>query len=46
MDLNGIRVALVGSGIAVSRERGLLWAASALAAAAGVFALLHILGAL
>lgn len=44
--LNGIRVALVGSGIAVSRERGLLWAASALAAAAGVFALLHILGAL
>jgi succinate dehydrogenase / fumarate reductase, cytochrome b subunit len=44
--LNGIRVALVGSGIAVSRERVLLWAASVLAAAAGVFALLHVLGAL
>jgi succinate dehydrogenase / fumarate reductase, cytochrome b subunit len=44
--LNGIRVALVGSGIAVGRERVLLWTATVLAAAAGVFALLHVLGAL
>jgi succinate dehydrogenase / fumarate reductase, cytochrome b subunit len=44
--LNGIRVALVGSGIAVSRERVLLWTATSLAAAGGLFALLHILGAL
>jgi succinate dehydrogenase / fumarate reductase cytochrome b subunit len=44
--LNGIRVALVGSGIAVSRERTMLWAAAALATAGFVFAALHILGAL
>lgn len=44
--LNGIRVALVGSGIAVSRERAMLWGATALATAGSVFAALHILGAL
>jgi succinate dehydrogenase / fumarate reductase, cytochrome b subunit len=44
--LNGIRVALVGSGIAVTRERALLWAAVTLAVAAGGFAALHVLGAL
>jgi len=44
--LNGIRVALVGSGIAVSRERVMLWSATALAITAGVFAALHVLGAL
>jgi len=44
--LNGIRVALVGSGVVVSRERVLFWSAITLAGAAGVFALLHILGAL
>ncbi|HTX09167.1 MAG TPA: hypothetical protein VME22_11185 [Solirubrobacteraceae bacterium] len=44
--LNGIRVALVGSGIAVRRERVMLWTALALAIAVGVFAALHILGAL
>jgi succinate dehydrogenase / fumarate reductase, cytochrome b subunit len=44
--LNGIRVALVGSGIAVSRERAMLWGATALATAGTVFAALHILGAL
>jgi succinate dehydrogenase / fumarate reductase, cytochrome b subunit len=44
--LNGIRVALVGSGVAVSRERALFWIAIVLAAGGGVFALLHVLGAL
>ena len=44
--LNGIRVALVGSGIAVSRERLLFWIASAVAAVAAIFAALHVLGAL
>jgi succinate dehydrogenase / fumarate reductase, cytochrome b subunit len=44
--LNGIRVALVGSGIAVSRERALFWIAIVLAAVGGLFALLHVLGAL
>ena len=43
--LNGIRVALVGSGIAVSRERAMLWAASVIATAGLVFAALHVLGA-
>jgi succinate dehydrogenase / fumarate reductase cytochrome b subunit len=43
--LNGIRVALVGSGIAVSRERTMLWAAVALATAGFVLAALRILGA-
>jgi succinate dehydrogenase cytochrome b subunit len=44
--LNGIRVALVGSGIAVRRERLLFWIASAVAAVAATFAALHVLGAL
>jgi succinate dehydrogenase / fumarate reductase, cytochrome b subunit len=44
--LNGIRVALVGSGIAVSRERAMLWAAAAVGTVVLVFAGLHILGAL
>ncbi|MGO9820876.1 MAG: hypothetical protein ACLPTJ_09540 [Solirubrobacteraceae bacterium] len=44
--LNGIRVVLVGSGVAVSRERVLLWAASGVATVAAILAALHILGAL
>jgi len=44
--LNGIRVALVGSGIAVTREAALFWAGTAVGTAAVVFAALHILGAL
>lgn len=44
--LNGIRVALVGSGIAVRRERALFWIATAVAAVATVFVALHVLGAL
>jgi succinate dehydrogenase / fumarate reductase cytochrome b subunit len=44
--LNGIRVALVGSGIAVARERALLWAAGAITTVAAILAALHILGAL
>ena len=44
--LNGIRVALVGSGLAVSRERTMFWAGTAVGTAAVIFAALHILGAL
>jgi len=44
--LNGIRVALVGSGIAVTRERAMFWAGTAIGTAAVIFAALHILGAL
>lgn len=44
--LNGIRVALVGSGIAVSRERAMFWIATAVATAAAILAALHVLGAL
>ncbi len=44
--LNGIRVALVGSGIGVTRERAMFWAGSALGTAGVIFAALHILGAL
>jgi succinate dehydrogenase / fumarate reductase cytochrome b subunit len=44
--LNGIRVALVGSGIAVKHERTMLWAAGAVGTAGVIFAALHILGAL
>ena len=43
--LNGIRVALVGSGIAVRREQTMFWAAATLATIGVVFAALHILGA-
>jgi succinate dehydrogenase cytochrome b subunit len=44
--LNGIRVAFVGSGIAVTRERALFWAGTAIGTVAVIFAALHILGAL
>ena len=44
--LNGIRVALIGSGIAVNRERALFWAGFAIATAGAIFAALHVLGAL
>jgi succinate dehydrogenase / fumarate reductase cytochrome b subunit len=44
--LNGIRVALVGSGIAVPRERVLFWAGTTIGTAAVILAALHILGAL
>ena len=44
--LNGIRVAFVGSGVAVTRERALFWAGTAIGTAAVIFAALHILGAL
>jgi succinate dehydrogenase cytochrome b subunit len=43
--LNGIRVALVGSGLLVSRERVLFWAAGAIATVAAILAALHVLGA-
>jgi succinate dehydrogenase cytochrome b subunit len=44
--LNGIRVALVGSGIAVRRERAMFWVAIAVTAIAAILAALHLLGAL
>ncbi len=44
--LNGIRVALVGSGIAVRRERAMFFAAVAVTVTGAIFAALHILGAL
>ena len=44
--LNGIRVALVGSGIAVRRERALFWAGAAIGSAGVIYAALHLLGAL
>jgi succinate dehydrogenase cytochrome b subunit len=44
--LNGIRVAFVGSGIAVTRERAMFWAGTAIGTVAVIFAGLHILGAL
>jgi len=44
--LNGIRVALVGSGIAVSRERAMFWAGTGIGIAAICFAALHVMGAL
>jgi succinate dehydrogenase / fumarate reductase cytochrome b subunit len=43
--LNGIRVALVGSGLAVPRERALFWAGTAVGTAAMIYAGLRILGA-
>ena len=43
--LNGVRVALVGSGIAVRRERTMFWGAATVATIGVVFAALHILGA-
>lgn len=44
--LNGIRIALVGSGIAVRHERTMLWAASAIGTAGAIYTALHLLGAL
>jgi len=44
--LNGIRVAFVGSGIGVRRERAMFWGGTVLGTAAVVFAALDILGAL
>jgi len=44
--LNGIRVALVGSGIGVTREQALFWAGTVVGIAALTYAALHILGAL
>jgi succinate dehydrogenase / fumarate reductase, cytochrome b subunit len=44
--LNGIRVALVGSGIAVPRERALFWAGVAVGTAAVIYVALHVLGVL
>jgi hypothetical protein len=44
--LHRIRVALVGSGIAVTREAALFWAGTAVGTVAVVFAAVHILGAL
>jgi succinate dehydrogenase / fumarate reductase cytochrome b subunit len=42
--LNGIRVALVGSGIAVRHERRLLWAVIAMGAPAVAYAAVRLLG--
>ena len=42
--VNGIRVALVGSGFAVRRQRTLFWAATAIATPVVVYAAIHILG--
>jgi succinate dehydrogenase / fumarate reductase, cytochrome b subunit len=42
--LNGIRVALVGSGIAVRHERALLWGVIAIAAPTIGYVALHLLG--
>jgi len=44
--LNGIRVALVGSGIAVSHQRALFWVGTAIGTCALVLAALHVFGAL
>jgi succinate dehydrogenase / fumarate reductase cytochrome b subunit len=42
--LNGIRVALVGSGYFVRHQRALFWVATAIGAPALVYAAIHILG--
>jgi succinate dehydrogenase cytochrome b subunit len=42
--LNGIRVALVGSGVGVRHERAMLWVVIAVGAPALVYAAVHILG--
>ena len=43
--LNGVRVALVGSGIVPSRQRALFWAATVIGTIVLAFGALHILGA-
>jgi len=42
--LNGVRVALIGSGLAVGHQRALLWSATAIGGAALAAAAIHILG--
>ena len=42
--LNGIRVALVGSGFAVDRQRALLWAAVVVGAPMVLYGALHVFG--
>jgi succinate dehydrogenase cytochrome b subunit len=42
--LNGIRVALIGSGIVVERERELFWAATAIGTVALAAAAIHVFG--
>lgn len=44
--LNGIRVALVGSGVAVPYQRAIVWVAAAIGTGALIFAGLHIYGAI
>ncbi len=44
--LNGIRVALVGSGVAVPRARAMFWLGIGIGTAAVIFAGLHVMGAL
>jgi succinate dehydrogenase / fumarate reductase cytochrome b subunit len=44
--LNGIRVALVGSGFAVDRQRALLWAAIAIGTPMVLYGALHVFGGL
>ena len=44
--LNGIRVALVGSGLAVSHQRALFWAGTVIGTCTLTFAALHVFGAL
>lgn len=43
--LNGIRVGLVGSGVAVKRQRALFWAATAIGTPMVVYGALHVAGA-
>ena len=44
--LNGIRVALVGSGLLVSRQRTLFWTGTVIGSCAILFTALHVFGAL
>jgi succinate dehydrogenase / fumarate reductase, cytochrome b subunit len=43
--LNGIRVALVGSGVAPNRQRALFWAAAVMGTVALAYGAFHVLGA-
>jgi succinate dehydrogenase / fumarate reductase, cytochrome b subunit len=43
--LNGIRVALVGSGVAPNRQRALFWAVAVMGTVALAYGALHVLGA-
>lgn len=42
--LNGVRVALVGSGFAVNRQRALFWAATAVGTPMVVYGAIHVIG--